>query len=91
VDGGGGEGRLAGGRGGGTTAAVPPRRAQPLTPWPTAVGSRGARSQRSGPLPPWVTVVRVATAVAHGGRRGARRLVDKSANFSNDCIILQND
>jgi hypothetical protein len=33
--------------------------------------------------------VGLQTAVAHGGRRGARRLVVKSANISNGRIILK--
>jgi hypothetical protein len=39
----------------------------------------------------WTTAVAVKTAVAHGGRRDARRLVAKSAKISNGRIILQND
>jgi hypothetical protein len=35
--------------------------------------------------------VGTANAVAHGGRRGAQRLVVKSDKFSNGSIILQND
>jgi hypothetical protein len=36
-------------------------------------------------------VVALETAVEHGGRRGARRLVARSAKISNSRIILQND
>jgi hypothetical protein len=81
---------VAGGRGGGTEAAV-----TPYIGATTAVGHGGrfsrGRSQQSAPLPLWITAVGVATAVVHGGRRGARWLVAKSAKFSNNSIVLQND